>query len=192
MKKIISTMLIVLLAIFMLGTVSMATTEKELEEYLYTDYTVGGTTYRIHDNDKAKLQKFFNENEVTDEQATKIKEIIEKAKKVMNDDGADMPNKVSTVEKKKELLSYAKEVAAILGYTVSYDATETRLDVYKDGALIDSLNWGYIVTSNGEKVATTEPNLIKTGSTNYLYVVGAGVVLVAGITFIVARKKANA
>ena len=192
MKKIISTMLIVLMAIFMLGTVSMATTEKELEEYLYADYAVGGTTYRIHENDKAKLQKFFSENDVTDEQATQIKEIIEKAKKVMNDDGADMPNKVSTVEKKKELLAYAKEVASILGYTISYDATETRLDIYKDGALVDSLNWGYIVTANGEKIATTEPKLARTGSTNYLYAIGAGVVLVAGITFIVARKKANA
>ena len=192
MKKFISAILIALMAILMLGTVSMATTEKELEEYLYTDYTVGGTTYRIHDNDKAKLAKFFNENDVTDAQATQIKEIIEKAKKVMNDDGADMPNKVSTVEKKKELLSYAQQVAAILGYTVSYDSTESRLDIYKDGTLVDSLNWGYIVTKNGEKVATTEPNLIKTGSTNYLYVIGASVVLIAGITFVVARKKANA
>lgn len=192
MKKIISTMLIALMAIFMLGTVSMATTEKELEDYMYSEHTIGGTTFVIRDNDKAKLQKFFNENDLTDAQATEIKDIIEKAIKFMTDDGADMPNKVSTVEKKKELLSYAQQVAAVLGYTVSYDATETRLDIYKDGTLVDSLNWGIIVTKNGEKVATTEPKLIKTGLTNYLYVIGAGVVLIAGITFIIARKKANA
>ena len=192
MKKIISTMLIALMAILMLGTVSMATTEKELEEYMYSEHTIGGTTFIIRDTDKAKLEKFFNENELTDAQATEIKDIIEKAIKFMSEDGADMPNKVSTAAKKQELLSYAREVAAVLGYTVSYDSTETRLDIYKDGAQVDSLYWGYVVTKDGKKVATTEPKLIKTGSTNYLYVIGAGVVLIAGITFIIARKKANA
>lgn len=192
MKKVISTLLIALIAILMLGTVSMATTEKELEDYMYSEHTIGGTTFKIQETDKAKLEKFFNENELTDAQATEIKDIIEKAIKFMSDDGADMPNKMSTTDKKTELLSYAQQVAAILGYTVSYDATETRLDIYKDGTQIDSLSWGYIVTKNGEKVATTEPNLIKTGSTNYLYAIGAGVVLIAGITFVIARKKANA
>lgn len=192
MKKIISTMLIALMAIFMLGTVSMATTEKELEEYMYSEHTIGGTTYVIRDKDKVKLQKFFKENNVTDAQATEIKNIIEKAIKLMTNDGADMPNEVSTKAKKKELLAYAKEVASILGYTVSYDATETRLDIYKDGTQVDSLKWGYVVTKDGKKVATTEAKLAKTGSTNYIYAIGAGVILIAGITFIVARKKANA
>lgn len=192
MKKIISTMVIALVAIFMLGTVSMATTEKELENYMYSEHTIGGTTYKIQDKDKVKLQRFFKENDLTDAQATEIKNIIDNAINFMTADGANMPNKLSTQEKKKQLLSYAKQVATILGYTVSYDATETRLDIYKNGTQVDSLNWGYVVTKDGKKAATTEAKLAKTGSTNYIYAIGAGVVLIAGITFVIARKKANA
>ena len=66
------------------------------------------------------------------------------------------------------------------------------LDVYKDGTQVDSLYWGVYVDENGNKVSTSEPQLAKTGSTNYIYAIAAGVVLIAGIAYVVARKKANA
>ena len=192
MKKVFSTILIALVAMLMLGTVSMATTEAELEEYLYSVHEVGGAKVQIRDTDKVKLEKFFKENEITDAQATEVKEIIDNALKLMNDDGAASPEKISTVAKKQELLEYARKVASILGYTVSYDGTEKRLDVYKDGTQVDSLYWGVYVDENGNKVSTTEPKLAQTGSTNYIYAIAAGVVLIAGIAYVVARKKANA
>lgn len=192
MKKVFSTILIALVAMLMLGTVSMATTEAELEEYLYSVHEVGGAKVQIRDTDKVKLEKFFKENKITDAQATEVKEIIDNALKLMNDDGAASPEKISTVAKKQELLEYARKVASILGYTVSYDGTEKRLDVYKDGTQVDSLYWGVYVDENGNKVSTTEPKLAQTGSTNYIYAIAAGVVLIAGIAYVVARKKANA
>jgi LPXTG-motif cell wall-anchored protein len=192
MKKVLSTILITLVAMLMLGTVSMATTEAELEEYVYSVHEIAGAKIKMRDTDKVKLEKFFKENDLTDEQATEIKGIVEKAIKVMNEDGASAPDKISTTAKKQELLGYAEQVASILGYTVSFDSTENRLDIYKNGTQVDSLYWGVYVDENGNQVATTEPSLAKTGSTNYLYVIGAGVVLIAGITFVIARKKANA
>ncbi len=192
MKKVFSTLLIALVAMLMLGTVSMATTEAELEEYLYSVHEIGGAKVKIRDTDKVKLEKFFKENDVTDAQATEVKGIIENALKLMNDDGAASPEKLSTVEKKQQLLEYSRKVASILGYTVSYDGTEKRLDVYKDGTQVDSLYWGVYVDENGNAVSTTEPQLAKTGSTNYIYAIAAGVVLIAGIAYVVARKKANA
>lgn len=194
MKKVLSTMLIAVLAIFMLGTVSKATTEAELKDFMTSEKTIGGKTYVIRDADKVKLEKFFANNEITDEQATKIKAIAEKAIAFMNEDGASEPNKLSTKAKKQQLLAYAQEAASVLGLTVSYDATETRLDVYKNGTLVDSFNWGVQVvvdkaTNKTKTVATTEPKAVKTGSANYGYAIAAGVVVIAGITLVVARKK---
>lgn len=192
MKKVFSTILVALVALLMLGTVSMATTEKELEEYVYSVHEVGGAKVQIRETDKVKLEKFFKENDITDAQATEVKEIIDSALKLMNDDGAASPEKLSTVEKKKQLLDYAQKAAAILGYTASYDGTEKRLDIYKDGTQVDSLYWGVYVDKDGNAVSTTEPQLAKTGSTNYIYAIAAGAVLIAGIAYVVVRKKANA
>ena len=197
MKKkslmIIIPVFIVIIALAMLSTKSQATTEKELEEYMYQAHDFSGITYIIRDSDKIKLQKFFNENDLTDEQATKIKNLIDDAINLMNEDGATEPNKVSTKEKKTQLISYAKQAAAVMGLSASYDSTETRLDIYKDGVLIDSvaLFWGVIATEDGTKVITTDSKLAKTGSMNYEYVIIPSVVLVAGTIFIIARKKAN-
>lgn len=185
--------IVVIIGLAMLGTKSEATTEKELEEYMYQEHNFSGITYIIRDTDKVKLQKFFKENDLTDEQATKIKNLIDEAINLMNEDGATEPNKVSTKEKKTQLISYAKQAAAVMGLSASYDSTETRLDIYKDGVLLDSVPffWGVIPTEDGTKVITTESKLAKTGSINYEYIIIPGVVLVAGTIFIIARKKAN-
>lgn len=190
LSVIVTTMLLIV-GVFSMTTESKATTQKELEEYFYEEHTISGVTYIIRDTDKVKLQKFFNENNLTDEQATKIKELFDKAMNLMNTDGAAEPNKISTQAKKTELISYAQEIASILGYTVSYDATETRLDIYKDGNLIDSLFWGVTPSKDGKKVATTEPKLLKTGSTNYEYIIVPCIALIVGGILVIARRKAN-
>ena len=64
---------------------------------------------------------------------------------------------------------------------------EERLDIYDaNGKFVDSLYWGVEVKTGK---TTTEPKLVQTGSTNYGYVAVAGVVVIAGITLAVARKK---
>lgn len=201
MKKLLSTMLVVVIAIFMLGTVSNATTKNELKEYMTSEKGIAGSRLIIRSADKVKLERFFADNEISDEQAGEIKNLIDQAISYMTEDGADQPNEMSTPAKRQELIGYAQQAAKVLGLTVSYDATETRLDIYRDGEFIDSLYWGVLVeettpTKGGEKAngskavkGTTEPSLAKTGSTNYGYAIAAGVILIAGITLVVARKK---
>ena len=122
---------------------------------------------------------------MTDDQANQIKAIIDKGVALMNADGATEPNQLSSKAKKQELLSYAQEAAAVMGLTVTYDATEERLDIYKNGALYDSLNWGVTESSKG----STESALVQTGSSNYGYIIIAGIVLIAGIMLVISRKK---
>lgn len=188
MKKSAIVLVTILLALTAFVGKSQATTKAELQEYMCTEKDFTGTKLIIRNTDKAKLKSFFKKVDMTDEQATKIKECIDGAVAFMNKDGAKSPNKVSTAEKKHELLQFAKDAAAVLNMTVKYDASEERLDIYNaNGEFIDSLFWGVEVKSGK---GTTEPALIQTGATNYAYVAVAGVVLVAGITLAVARKNA--
>ena len=188
MKKITKVMLALVMAIVALTvftTKSNSITANELKDYICNDKGINGTKLIIRDADKVKVEKFFANNEMTDAQADQIKAIIDKGVALMNADGASEPNQLSSKAKKQELLSYAQEAAAVMGLTVSYDATEERLDIYKNGVLYDSLNWGVTESSKG----STESALVQTGSTNYVYIVVAGIMLIAGIMLVVSRKK---
>ena len=188
MKKITKVMLALVMAIVALTvftTKSNAMTANELKDYICNDKGINGTKLIIRDADKVKVEKFFANNEMTDAQADQIKAIIDKGVALMNADGASEPNQLSSKAKKQELLSYAQEAAAVMGLTVSYDATEERLDIYKNGVLYASLNWGVTESSKG----STESALVQTGSTNYVYIVVAGIMLIAGIMLVVSRKK---
>ena len=188
MKKITKVMLALVMAIVALTvftTKSNAMTANELKDYICNDKGINGTKLIIRDADKVKVEKFFANNEMTDAQADQIKAIIDKGVALMTADGASEPNQLSSKAKKQELLSYAQEAAAVMGLTVSYDATEERLDIYKNGVLYDSLNWGVTESSKG----STESALVQTGSTNYVYIVVAGIMLIAGIMLVVSRKK---
>ena len=194
MKKLLTTMFIAIVAILMLETVSNATTKSELKDYILSEKTIGGSTWVISNQDKAKVEKFFKDNEITDAQATKIKEVGDKAIAYMNKIGASEPEKIKTKEQKQQLLAYAQEAASTLGLTTCYNTSTQRLDVYKNGTKIDSLRWGVkkvtdSKTGKKKNVITTEPSAIKTGSTNYIYVIAGGLVLIAGTTLVIARKK---
>ena len=188
MKKITKSVLVLaiaMLSLIIFTTKSNAMTANELKDYICNDKGINGTKLVIRDADKVKVEKFFANNEMTDDQANQIKAIIDKGVALMNADGATEPNQLSSKAKKQELLSYAQEAAAVMGLTVSYDATEERLDIYKNGVLYDSLNWGVTESSKG----STESALVQTGSTNYVYIVVAGIMLIAGIMLVVSRKK---
>ena len=188
MKKTIS--IIIAVIVMTICSTSKAVTQSELEDYIFDIFNISGIQYQIRDTDKLKIEKFFKENTITDEQATEIKDTVDKAIKLMNEDGANEPNQLSSHEKKAELLSYAKDIAKTFDYTVSYDATEKRLDVYKNGTMVESLNWGETI-EDGKKTITTESKLAKTGSSNYQYIIIPGLVLIAGAMLIVTRNKAN-
>ena len=178
MKKIskrIVALAIALVALVMFTNTAKATTADELKAYALSATDFNGTKIIVRDTDKVKIEKYFANHEVSDEQATKVKEIADKAIAFMNANGAKNPSQLKTKEKKQQLLSYAQEAAKVLGLTVSYDASEERLDVFEDGKQIDSYYWGV--------------ELVQTGSTNYGYFVLAGVTLVAGVMLVVARKK---
>lgn len=182
MKK-FSIIAILLVTLTLISSNVYATTANELKDYICNPKGIAGTNLVIRDSDKVKVERFFSENSITDEQATQIKNIIDKAIALMTEDGATEPRKLSSYAKKEQLLNYAKEAATIAGFTVSYDVAEGRLDIYKNGVLYESLNWGISPDGTNAKEA-----LIQTGNTNYIYLGITSAILIAIIALFVVNK----
>ncbi len=183
MKKLAITA-VLLVVLTLISSNVYATTATELKDYICNPQGIAGTILVITDADRTKVERFFSENTITDEQAGQIKSIIDKGIALMTEDGATTPKELSSYAKKEQLLNYAKEAAAIVGFTVTYDVAEGRLDIYKDGALYESLNWG--VSLDG---SSTSGALVQTGNTNYIYLVIVGAILIATIALFVSNKE---
>ena len=179
MKKLATiTLLVVMLVAFLAGTVNAAT-ESELLEYLSKDFTVGGETVSISESDKVKIERYLNENEVTEEQADYVISKVDEAVAILQSAGETDLTKLSR-EDKDSLISIANDAADELGLSLSYDASSKTLSVYKDGKLVESTN----ITSNNE--------LVQTGSTNYVLYAIIAVAVIAIATVVVKKVRANA
>ena len=183
MKK-FSIIAILLVTLTLISSNVYATTANELKDYICNPKGIAGTNLVIRDSDKVKVERFFSENSITDDQATQIKNIIDKAIALMTEDGATEPRNLSSYAKKEQLLNYAKEAAALVGFTISYDVAEGRLDIYKNGVLYESLNWG--ISPSG---TYAQEALVQTGNTNYIYLVIVGAILIATIALFVSNKE---
>lgn len=179
MKKLATvTLLIVMLVAFLAGTVNAAT-ESELLEYLSQEFTVGGETISISESDKVKIERYLNENEVTEEQADYVIAKVDEAVSILQSAGETDLTKLSR-EDKDSLISIANDAASELGLSVSYDASSKTISIYKDGSLIESVS----IYSGSE--------LVQTGSTNYVFYAILAVAVIALATAGVKRVKANA
>lgn len=107
MKKITKSVLVLaiaMLSLIIFTTKSNAMTANELKDYICNDKGINGTKLVIRDADKVKVEKFFANNEMTDDQANQIKAIIDKGVALMNADGATEPNQLSSKAKKQEAI----------------------------------------------------------------------------------------
>ena len=81
---------------------------------------------------------------------------------------------------KQELLKLAQEAAKVLGLTMTYNASEGRVEVFEGTKMLDSQ-------------PINEDILVQTGSNNIVYVVLAtvAIIAVAGVA-VISVKKARA
>ena len=171
----VTALVITFLAVF--STMSKATTKSELLEYLEATHTVAGQEIYLTAENKVKLERYFSENEITDEQATAIKAKFDEGIALMDNAGVSQPSKLST-ESKKELLKIAQEAVAEIGLTLTYNSKDQTIEIYKNGTQI-------------EAVATSTNKFVQTGSSNIGYII-AGVAIIAVATAVIVKvKKTN-
>ena len=127
--------------------------------------------------DKVKMERFFADNPITDEQADQIIAKAEEAVAVMQSAGVTSVKDL-TVDQKNQLKSIANEAASIVGVSLVFKAG--TVEIYKDGKLVETL------TSNTGTLAYT-------GNTMNIVLVVSSIAIIALGTAVIARKRlANA
>ncbi len=171
MKKIlISVMLIAVLAMVVAPFVN-ATTSNTLSDDLYAKLSAYGMTT----SHKVRVERYLEENTVTDEQAQALMAKADEAVAVMDAEGTKNYSELSA-EAKSKLKTIAQEAASTIGLTLVFKSGE--VEIYKDGKLIEVVT----LSSSGTKLAYT-------GNTVNMVLVVVPVVAIALTIALVVRKR---
>ncbi len=174
MKKIMPLVIALVLSLCFVTTASAKVNDKLLN-YAKSTHKVAGENVKLSNSDIVKVERYLTQNEVTDAEATQIIAKMDEIIAVLDKAGESDLSKLSDATKDK-VLSLAKEAAAVVGATLSYDNSSKVLTVYQNGTKIEAIS--------------VNPYLKQTGSTNLMYVVAG--ITVLGIAAVIVRKKLNA
>ncbi len=173
MKKTLTVVILFVMLVSLLATGVSAVSTDEMIEKVYNMAVPYGATSA----DKVKMERFFADNPITDEQADQIIAKAEEAVAVMQSAGVTSVKDL-TVDQKNQLKSIANEAASIVGVSLVFKAG--TVEIYKDGKLVETL------TSNTGTLAYT-------GNTMNIVLVVSSIAIIALGTAVIARKRlANA
>ena len=173
MKKTLTVVILFVMLVSLLATGVSAVSTDEMVEKVYNMAVPYGATSA----DKVKMERFFADNPITDEQADQIIAKAEEAVAVMQSAGVTSVKDL-TVDQKNQLKSIANEAASIVGVSLVFKAG--TVEIYKDGKLVETLT-----SSTG--------TLAYTGNTMNIVLVVSSIAIIALGTAVIARKRlANA
>ena len=132
MKKLLATTILFVMVAMLATTIVTAATNSTLPNELYAI----GSKYGMKESDKLKMEKYLNDYPLSDDDCNEILALANQADKIMQDNNTTnyktLPNDV-----KAQLKSLANQAAAIAGVTLDFKTD--RIDVYKDGKLIEAI-----------------------------------------------------
>lgn len=175
MKKVMQGLL-VMLATFTFASNVSAKGNDTLLTYANQSHNIAGENISLSNGDIAKIERFLNSNDVTDEQANGVIAKCDQIIAILNREGVKDVTKLSK-NVKNEVFNLAKEAANIVGVTLSYDKANKEIVAYKGNQRIDAIS--------------LNPYLRQTGSANTLVLVLSGAIIAAS-AIVVARKRFNA
>lgn len=176
MNKVLKITLVLVAILLCTVSAVKAATTNELIAHISKTYTIAGKSVKLSDSDLVKAKRYLAEYPVSSADADKIISKIDEGVALMNKAGVSDPNKLSKAQK-SELLNIAQEAAKLAGATISYDANNRSVAIYRDGKQYDS-------------VSLTSYKFASTGANNMIYVITTlGVAIIAIATVIVYRKR---
>lgn len=177
MKKVLVTLTLLVVGMMMSFTCVNATTNAELIEFATSNHVVSGESIGLTAENRVKVERYLQENPVTDDEANQIMAKANELIALMESAGVSDPAKLSQEDKAK-FISIAQEGAAVIGLDLVFKAGS--VDVYKDGVLI-------------ETAALADAPVPYTGSNVNVALVVSSVAVIALAMGIVAKKRvANA
>jgi len=178
MKKFLTITLILIMVLLSSVATVNAATKDDLIAAVSKTYIIAGKKIGLSNSDLVKVKRYISENEISSENGDKIITKINEAVSLMNKEGVSAPTKLSKA-KKEELLNIAKEAVSLAGASLTYDANNKAISIYKDGKLYDSI----ALTSNYK--------FTQSGSNHMIYII-IGTVAVIAIAGVVGYRKTRA
>ncbi len=173
MKKLLSTVLLVLMLVMAFATAVNATTSSTLADELYAK----GQKYGMTAADKVKIERYLADNPATEEEANQIMEKADEAVKIMEDAGVTNVVELSK-EKREELKTIAISAAKVVDAKV----------VFKPGSVDVYNNEGKLIESAG----FTTGKLAYTGNSVNIALVVSVVAIIALAITVIAKRFLNA
>ncbi len=171
MKKILTSVLLMVMLVMLIAPFVNAATSDSLADSLYSKLSAYGMTSA----EKVKVERYLADNPVTDEQASAILAKADEAIAVMDAEGTKDIKELSK-EAKNKIKSIAQEAASTIGLTLTFKVGGI-VEVYKDGELIETAT-----LSNSDK-------LVYTGNSVNVAFVITSVVAIALVATFVAKKR---
>lgn len=177
MKKILVSIVLLVMLVGVFATTSKATTNAELIEFAKSNHTVSGKSIGITAANRVKVERYLTENPVTDAQADAIMAKANELIALMESAGVSDPADLSKADKEK-FMAIAQEGADVIGIKLVFHPHS--VDVYKDGKLIETVTLG-------NKLAYTGNNI------NMALVISSVVIIALATTgFLAKNRLANA
>ena len=173
MKKTLAIVILCIMLVTVLATSVNAATTSEMIDKVYEL----GVPYGLTSADKVKMERFFADNPVTEEQADQLIAKAEESIAVMEAAGVTSVKDL-TIDQKNQLKSIANEAASIVGVSLVF--TAGTVEIYKDGVLVETL------TSNNGTLAYTGNTM------NIVLVVSSVAIIALGIAVVARKRLANA
>ena len=146
MRKILVSILLIIVLVGVLATTSKATTNVELIEFAKSNHTVSGKSIGLTAENKIKVERYLT---VTDAQAGAIMAKANELIALMGAAGVSDPSELSSSDKEK-FMQIAQEGADVIGVKLVFHAHS--VDVYKDGKLIESATLGNKLAYTGNNI----------------------------------------
>jgi len=125
-------------------TVVSASAKDDLTSYLTQAHVISGNTYALTAAQKTQLERYLNDNTVTDLQVAMFKSKIEDIKSIMNTAKVTDPTKLTSTDKTK-VINLIKDAGLSVGVTVTVNSTNNTVELFDStGAKLDvfTLNSG--------------------------------------------------
>lgn len=137
MKKVVSIVLMIVMAMTLVTVVNAATPTEDLKAFLSGEFTVLGEKVKLSNSDMVQVERYLENNPVTEAEAESIKSQVNDLVKYINDTDAKSIADLTTAQK-NEVLNRANSVASVVGLSVNYDSKEKALSVLSGSNVIFS------------------------------------------------------
>ena len=152
-----------------------AMSEKELQEKFTKEYTINGATFKLDNKYVAQLERYLNDNEISEKDADYIASKIDEAVKIVEAGNAKSIKELTKDEKNK-LKALISDISA---------NTAVKVTVEKGGVIT-------IQNSDGTITKITDPIKYTNDNTLAIVSIGAIAMLVGGFALVKKVSKTNA